>query len=62
MSKYERAIRYGRLAKDSATLGFPNFFAAQKVRAKITQADEKSGNISLLGMGEKKPTKTKQKP
>lgn len=28
MSKYERAVRYGHLAKDTTTLGFPNYFTA----------------------------------
>ena len=47
-SKFERFVRSGRNQKDSITLGFPNFFTAQKVRAKITQQDIKVGNKELL--------------
>ena len=48
LSRQERAIRFGRLATDTTTLGFPNFFTAQKVKTKITIENEKCGNTFLL--------------
>ena len=57
-SKFERAVRSGRTAQDKSTLGFANYFTAQKVRAKISQQDEKIGNTILLKKIEnKKKTK-----
>lgn len=41
--KYERTIKTGR-SRQQETLGFPNYFLAQKVRAKVAQADETRGN------------------
>ena len=48
-SKFERAVRTGIIAThDKDGLGFPNYFTAQKVRAKISQQDEKYGSAVLL--------------
>lgn len=59
MNKMEKAVKFGRAARDKSTLGFPNYFAAQKVRAKVSQQDEKLGNKQILGK-EKKPAKGKR--
>lgn len=53
-SRFERAVRSGRTAQDKSTLGFANYFTAQKVRAKISQQDEKTGNTFLLKKVENK--------
>ena len=42
-AKYDRAIRCG-FTKNKERLGFVNYFIAQKVRSKVTQADETRGN------------------
>ena len=42
-SKWERGIRSGA-CKAKEKSGFPNYFIAQKARAKVTQADETRGN------------------
>lgn len=48
VTKYERHVRTGKALKDDLTLGFANYFTAQKVRAKVTQAEEQRGNQQLL--------------
>jgi hypothetical protein len=59
LTRFERSIRSGvRSNRDCAqTLGFPNYFTAQKVRAKITQQEEQKGNQVLLKVDEKKKKK-----
>lgn len=46
-SKFDRLVKTG-FSKQHESLGFPNFFLAQKVRAKITATDEKFGNEFIL--------------
>lgn len=46
-NKYERAIRSG-FNRNTEALGLPNYFASQKVRAKITQDEEQRGNKTIL--------------
>jgi len=42
-------------------LGFPNYFVAQKARARIHQQDEKLGKKLFFGTGEKAAKKKPKK-
>ena len=48
--KLDRIVKSG-YSKCQESNGFPNYFIAQKVRAKISTADEQSGNKLILGEG-----------
>lgn len=55
--KLERLVKTG-YSKKSEQLGFPNYFIAQKVRAKVSQTDETTGTKTILCNGSKEDKKT----
>lgn len=46
-NKYDRIVKTG-YTKQRESNGFPNYFIAQKVRAKVLNVDEEIGNSELI--------------
>lgn len=61
VSKYERSVKAGYI-KTKEGAEFPNYFVAQKVRSKISAAEEETGKrLFLKTEGKKKDKKGKGK-
>ena len=52
---FDRLVKTG-FSKHKESMGFPNYFIAQKVRAKISTEQETLGNKVILGEGIVKKT------
>lgn len=48
--RFDRLVKTG-YCKKNESLGFTNYFLAQKVRAKVTTTDETEGTKLILGQG-----------